>query len=344
MESPPNQSGPVFHQEPMVAGWKRASQTALFQIARVAILVFVLVVTVSFAAMFGVSVYESYFKIPDEVEVPAISGKDLTEANLMLEKVGLRLAIRESRHTNKFAERTIISQDPGPGRRVRKNREILAVVSMGPELVDVPDLKGKSLREARMILSNSRLRLGKVTFKEEKSGEPEQILEQNPAGGERVSKGGVVDLQVQKGSGNAMTEVPSWEGLYVYRIDELLTRSHLELGSVIWVFSDFVPKGEVVGQSPRKGQKVAFRSQIELEVSAGPKQGRLFKQRRLAIRVPQGSRNQRVSVVVNSEVGADKIYEGSPIGGDRMELLVAGWMGSEVEVYVNDRLQRREKL
>ena len=341
---PPERTERVFAEEPVAAGWKRATQTALFQIARVSLLVFVLVVTIVFAGVFGLSVYNSYFKIPDEVEVPAISGKDLADANKMLESKGLRLAIRESRHTNKFPERTVISQDPGPGHKVRSNREILVVVSMGPELVDVPDLKGKTLREARMILSNSKLRVGKIVYKDEKPGEPEQILEQAPAGGDHVSKGRAVDLQVQKGSANAMTEVPSWTGLHVYRIEDLLARSHLALGSVVWVNNDFVPKGEVVGQTPNKGRKVPFRSLVELEVSAGPKQGRLFKQRRLAIQVPQGSRTQRVSVVVNSEVGADKIFEGSPIGGDRMELLVAGWLGSEVEVYVNDRLQRREKL
>lgn len=342
--SPSSSPPPVFKEEPVVTSWQRASQTAIFQIVRLSLLTFVLVVTMTFAWIFGKSVYESYFRIPEEVEVPAISGKDLTEANQILEKVGLRLAVRESRHTNKFAERTIISQDPSEHRKVRKNREILVVVSMGPELVDVPDLKGKTLREARMMLSNSKLRLGKVTYKEEKPGEPEQVLEQTPPGGDRASKGRTVDLQVQKGSANAMTDIPSWSGMHVYRIEELLARSHLALGSVVWVFSDFVPRGEVVGQTPSKGRKVAYHSQVELEVSAGSQKGRLFKQRRLAIQVPQGSRTQRVSVVVNSEVGADKIFEGSPIGGDHMELLVAGWMGSEVEVYVNDRLQRREKL
>jgi beta-lactam-binding protein with PASTA domain len=336
---------PRFQSEPTSAGLSRGGAIVAFGLVRFALVVFVFVVTFVFAGVFGVSVYESYFKIPEEVEVPAITGKDLNDANALLEKVGLHLAIRESRHNNKVAERAVISQDPAAGRKVRRNREILAVISMGPELVDVPDLKGKSLREARMVLSNSRLRLGKITYKDEKPGEPEQILEQKPAGGEKVGKGKAIDLQVQKGSGSATTDVPSWAGQHVYRIEELIARSHLELASVNWVLSDFVPKGEVVSQSPNKGQKVAFNSQVELEVSAGPKsQSRLFRQRKLMIQVPQGSRSQRVSVVLNSEIGADKIFEGSPVGGEKMELLVAGWTGSEVEVYVNDRLQRREKL
>jgi eukaryotic-like serine/threonine-protein kinase len=227
---------------------------------------------------------------------------------------------------------------------VRKDRQILAVVSLGPELVDVPELKGKTLREARILLSNSRLRVGKVVYKEEKIGEPEQILEQRPPGGEKVAKGRVIDLTVQKGSSSATTNMPNWEGAHVYRIEDLLTAAHLQLGSVVWVYSDFVPKGEVVAQVPARGHKVRYQSPVELQVSAGRSQDKLFKQRRLQIQVPRGTRSQRVSVVLNSEVGADRIFDGASVSGDRMELMVAGWQGSEVEVYFNDRLQRREKL
>lgn len=340
-----SESEPRFKEEPNTASWSRGGGTFAFGLVRFALLTFVFVVTVVFSGVFGLEVYESYFKIPEEVEVPVITGKDLSQANELLEHVGLRLAIRESRYSDKIKERAVISQDPTAGKMVRKNREIRAVISMGPELVDVPDLKGKSLREAKMVLSNSRLRLGKVTYKDEKPGEPEQVLIQKPGGGEKVTKGRTVDLEIQKGSGSATTDVPSWSGQHVYRIDELVARSHLELNAVHWVLNDFVPKGEVVSQVPSKGQKVAFNSQVELEVSAGPKtQSRIFKQRKLTIQVPQGSRSQRVSVVLNSEIGADKVFEGSPVGGDQMQLLVAGWTGSEVEVYVNDRLQRREKL
>lgn len=333
-----------FEQEPVTAGLQRSTHQFLFQLAKFAVLVFVCVVTASFATIFGLSIYKSYFQVPEEVEVPVITGKELAEANEILERVGLHLAIQESRHTTKHPNKVIISQDPAAGRKVRKERQILAVVSLGPELVDVPELKGKTLREARILLSNSRLRVGKVVFKEEKVGEPEQILNQRPAAGEKVAKGRAVDLQIQKGSSSAVTRMPDWAGTPVYRAEDLLAAAHLQLGSVVWVFSDFVPKGEVVGQNPPKDRQVSYHTLVDLQVSAGRSRERLFKQRRLSIHVPRGSRSQRVSVVLNSEVGADRVFEGATVSGDRLELMVAGWSDSEVEVYFNDRLQRREKL
>ncbi len=333
-----------FEQEPKSAGLQRTTHQLMFQLAKFAVLVFVCVMTATFATVFGLSIYKSYFQVPEVVEVPVITGKELAEANDILEKVGLHLAIQESRHTTRHPDRVVISQDPAAGRKVRKDRQILAVVSLGPELVDVPELKGKTLREARILLSNNRLRVGKVTFKEEKVGEPEQILSQRPAGGEKVAKGRAVDLQIQKGSSSATTNMPNWEGTHVYRAEDLLAAAHLQLGSIVWVFSDFVPKGEVVAQIPPKGQQVSYHSEVELQVSAGRSRDKIFKQRRLSISVPRGSRSQRVSVVLNSEVGADRVFEGATVSGDRLELMVAGWSGSEVEVYFNDRLQKREKL
>lgn len=335
---------PHFDHEPGAAGLQRQTHQLIFQMSKLIVLVFVCVMTGSFAAVFGLSVYQSYFQIPDEVAVPVITGKDLAKANEILEAVHLKLSIQESRHTNSYPEGVIISQDPTAGRKVRRERLIMAVVSLGPELVDVPDLKGKTLREARILLSNNRLQVGKITFKEEKVGEPEQILEQRPAGGEKVAKGRSVDLQVQKGSSSATTSVPDWQGQPVYKIEDLIDRAHLSLGAVVWVFNDFAPRGEIVGQDPSKGNLVAYHSPMELQVSAGPTRDRLFKQRRLSIALPRGTRNQRVSVVLNSETGADQVFSGSSISGERLELMVAGWNGSEVEVYFNDRLQRRERL
>lgn len=192
-----------FEHEPVTAGLQRSTHSMVFSMTKVAVMVFLMVMTATFATVFGLQIWDAYFEIPDAVTVPAITGKELAEANKALEDKGLHLSIQESRHTNKHPDRHIISQDPVAGRKVRKGRQILAVVSLGPELVDVPELKGKTLREARILLSNSRLRVGKVSYKQEKYGEPEQVLEQRPSGGEKVAKGRPVDLTVQRGSSSA---------------------------------------------------------------------------------------------------------------------------------------------
>ena len=108
----------------------------LWSAVRTAILVLLVGVTCVFSMVLGVTVYRSYFAIPAEVEVPAIQGQDIREANQVLERLGLRLRIEETRHTGNTPERIVISQDQeaqgprigGPGRR-----------QLGAELVQVPN-------------------------------------------------------------------------------------------------------------------------------------------------------------------------------------------------------------
>ena len=190
---------PPFPEESMGAGLRRFSTSLLATVVKSAILIVAVLGTTVFASYFGREVYTSYFQVPEEVDVPKIVGHEVTDANRILEARHLRLNVQESRYTSKVPDRVIISQTPAAGRKVRQNREILAVVSLGPELVDVPDLRGKSLREARILLSNGKLKLGKVTYKKDDSGNPEQILSQKPEAGDRVSKGQNVNLEVQKG-------------------------------------------------------------------------------------------------------------------------------------------------
>lgn len=82
---------------------------------------------------------------------------------------------------------------------VRAGRTILVVVSLGPELMPVPKVTGESLRTAKISLSNSKLRLGKVTFEEASYGQDEEVVKQNPSAGKDVPRGERVHLTVRRG-------------------------------------------------------------------------------------------------------------------------------------------------
>lgn len=177
-----------------------AALKLLFSVIKVCILVALVGVTGWFSYVFGHTIYESYFKIPPEVTVPAISGTDVTHAYHMLQTEGLQLQVQESRYEKSVPKDVIVSQTPAPGHKVRVDRAILAVVSLGPELIPVPSLTGQSLRQAGITLSNHRLRLGKVRYTPPRAGQPQQIVHQTPAPGAKVRIGTVVSVKVQRDS------------------------------------------------------------------------------------------------------------------------------------------------
>lgn len=322
-----------------VACWKKL----LWGLFKTAIFLVVVVSAIIFGTVLGVTVYRTYFAIPDEIEVPAIEGKDFAVANELLKKVGLRLRIEEGRHNTKFPDRIIISQEPPKGHVVRKNREILAVVSLGPEQYKVPDLKGLSLREVKKSLNNNKLYLGKVTYTPKNANRPDEVLEQKPLPGTLALKGSKVNIVVNKGLGMAKVSVPDCSGRTLARVGPVLKKAGLNLGKVIWSVSDR-PVGEVLSQNPPSGAAVMSDSEIALEVSAGSSPSRLLVHHKLEIFLPGGNEPNELRVVVLSPEGEEEVYRASHVLNDVVTLWVTGPKGSDAEVYLNDKLFMRDKL
>jgi eukaryotic-like serine/threonine-protein kinase len=99
---------------------------------------------------------------------------------------------------------SILTQDPLPGSKVKKNRMIyLTIVSFVPETTVMPDLKSITLRQAQSILESSGLRMGKLTFI--KAFDEDAVQQQFFLGkiippGTRLDKGSVINLTVGMGA------------------------------------------------------------------------------------------------------------------------------------------------
>ncbi len=99
---------------------------------------------------------------------------------------------------------TILTQDPFPGAKVKKNRMIyLTIVSFVPEKTVMPDLKSLTLRQAQSILESSGLLLGKLTYI--KAFDDDAVQQQFFQGkiippGTKLDKGSVINLTVGIGA------------------------------------------------------------------------------------------------------------------------------------------------
>ena len=172
----------------------------LKKLAPMLVALILLSATIWSIGVFGRTIYRDYLKVPDEVQVPDVKNMEIKEAYEAIESVGLRLQVHENRYDKVVKKRIVLDQNPEGGKMVREGRTILVVVSLGPELMEVPKLTGESLRTAEISLSNAKLRVGKVTFEEAQYGLDEEVVEQNPAAGKEVPRGELVHLRVRRGS------------------------------------------------------------------------------------------------------------------------------------------------
>jgi len=186
-------------QAPVVETMGLGGVNLLKKILPLALVLLLISATIWSVYIFGSEIYQNYLKVPGEVVVPDVTGMEIKEAFAKIESEGLRIQAHESRYDKEVPKRTVLSQDPAGGKKVRQGRTILVVVSLGPELMPVPKVTGDSLRTAKISLANAKLRVGKITFEEPSYGQDEEVLDQNPSAGKDVPRGQVVHLKVRRG-------------------------------------------------------------------------------------------------------------------------------------------------
>ncbi len=85
------------------------------------------------------------------IKVPDFTGKKASEAQQALAKLGLTVDATQQENSDTVAKGDVISQSPRDG-TLFKGDKVTLVVSKGPVMVDVPDVIGKQVDDARRIL------------------------------------------------------------------------------------------------------------------------------------------------------------------------------------------------
>jgi eukaryotic-like serine/threonine-protein kinase len=99
---------------------------------------------------------------------------------------------------------SILSQDPFPGAKVKKNRMIyITVTSQVPEKTTMPDLHDLTLRQAQTMLESAGLKLGKLLYIRsfDEDAVQNQLFRGKPIqAGSVIDKGSVITLTVGMGA------------------------------------------------------------------------------------------------------------------------------------------------
>ncbi len=134
------------------------------------------------------------------------------------------------------------------------------------ESVKVPDIRGKKIDEAIVILKRSgvgiKIKDERYTFKYDKG----QIVEQVPQPGSSIKKGHTVFVVVSKGKD--VVKIPDIVGKDFKTLDIELLEYHLVVGRRAAIHSG-TPKGVVIAQFPPAGVQVPAESEINVLISNG---------------------------------------------------------------------------
>ncbi|HUF29838.1 MAG TPA: PASTA domain-containing protein [Gemmatimonadaceae bacterium] len=131
-------------------------------------------------------------------EVPSLVGLPQPEAERMLNEAGLDRGI-VTEQASAEPRGQVLSSTPEAGNRVALPASVAMTVSAGPGAVEVPDVVGQSLSEARSLLRQLgfRVRINSDSLSTMPSG---MVVSQRPGPGARAPSGALVTIAVSAGT------------------------------------------------------------------------------------------------------------------------------------------------
>ena len=141
------------------------------------------------------------------VKVPDVEDLSVAEAIAALENAGFKAVITEEFHDS-CKKGTVISQKISAGKLVEKGSEIELIISKGPDLVKVPNVKGKSADAAKKALTDAGLSVVS-DIKCSNTVKEGLILSQDIKAGEMVKRNSAVKVYVSAGVANTVGNTPS---------------------------------------------------------------------------------------------------------------------------------------
>jgi len=128
-------------------------------------------------------------------EVPVTSNMSQQQARIAIENTGLTMG-SVTEQLSDSPRGLVVSSSPPAGTKVDLPGSVDIVLSKGPATIQVPDLYGRSVGEARSMIEQLGLRIAGIS-RDTSSLQPENtIIKQFPAAGQTVSAGGPVSLTV----------------------------------------------------------------------------------------------------------------------------------------------------
>ena len=139
-----------------------------------------------------------YLMPAEIILVPALKGKTLTEAQDLADERGFKVEIVDRKNNPDVPKDVIYQVREAEGQAVRPGSVIAIWVSDGPEMVPVPDLRGKTIGQAKRALEEAGFLLGGTTKKRD-FAEAGSVIDQSVVGADSAPRGATIDIVLSAG-------------------------------------------------------------------------------------------------------------------------------------------------
>ena len=141
---------------------------------------------------------------------------------------------------------------------------------IGSNSVSAPDVRNKTLEEAKVTIVKAGLEVGDVTEVASDDVKEKTVIDSDPKAGKKVKKGSKVDLRVS--SGKKTVDMPNFVGLDEETVKKNASKLGFKNITVEKVESNSYDAGKVVSQNIRAGMEIIPKEkELIIQVSTGKK-------------------------------------------------------------------------
>ncbi|MHA5048523.1 Stk1 family PASTA domain-containing Ser/Thr kinase [Streptomyces sp. SD15] len=129
------------------------------------------------------------------VEVAEVTGASVEDATAELEQAGLKVKIASKQVNSEFDKGLVAEQSPGAGRQAAEGDTVTLTISKGPEMVEVPDVVGDSVDDAKQTLEDAGFEVDEDRGLLGLFGDT--VRSQSVDGGETAPKGSTITIEIR---------------------------------------------------------------------------------------------------------------------------------------------------
>ncbi|MFF1766142.1 Stk1 family PASTA domain-containing Ser/Thr kinase [Streptomyces sp. NPDC058249] len=129
------------------------------------------------------------------VEVPDVTGASVDDAKAELQDSGLKVKISSEQVTSEFDKGEVAKQSPGGGREVAAGDTVTLTISKGPEMVQVPDVVGDTVDDAKQKLEAAGFKVSEDRGLLGLFGD--HVKSQSVDGGQTAPKGSTITIEIR---------------------------------------------------------------------------------------------------------------------------------------------------
>ncbi len=166
-------------------------------------------------------------------EVPNLEGLDQAAAESALTTAGFKFEwLEEGRYSANIDSGKVLVQMPVAGRTAKLGRTVKLTRSLGLRQVEIPDLRGKSQKQASISLVRAGLVQGEIVKGAHQSIPRGVVIRTIPMSGEKVRVGDTVKVVISAGVTTGKTLLPDFAGMQIDEVYPKLEKLGFVVGKV----------------------------------------------------------------------------------------------------------------